>query len=278
MGDDLLFVGEIGINASGNIEDAFKLIDMAKECGCDAVKFQKRDVDTVYTKEFLDSPRESPWGTTQRAQKEGLEFTHTDYVMIDDHCFERDIDWFASAWDTKSQEFLSHFNLKYNKIASAMLTHKDLVKMVADEGKHTFISTGMSNFKQIDDVVGLFRAVGCPFTILHCVSVYPCRDEWCNVRMVQTLKERYDCPVGYSGHELGILPSVLAVSLGASVIERHITSDRSGYGSDQSASLEKEGLSRLIRDCKDVHKMLGDGHKAILPQEDECAAKLRYWA
>ena len=270
-------IAEIGINHNGDIEVARKLIDMAKDCGADAVKFQKRTIDIVYTKELLDEPRQSPWGTTQRAQKEGLEFGKAEYDEIDRYCKEKGISWFASAWDEKSQEFLRTYDLEYNKVASAMLTHKTLVEMIAEEGKHTFISTGMTSFEQIDKVIQIFEQKGCPYTILHCVSIYPCMDEWCNVRMITTLKNRYKCPVGYSGHEHGILPSTIAVALGAVTVERHITLDRSMYGSDQSASLEKRGLELLVRDARDVKRILGTGEKIVIPEEEKIAYKLRYF-
>lgn len=270
-------IAEIGINHNGDIEIAKKLIDMAKECKADAVKFQKRTIDIVYSPEFLASPRKSPWGTTQREQKEGLELGKEEYDEIDAYCKEKGIYWFASAWDEKSQEFLRQYDLPFNKIASAMLTHKNLLEMVAEEGKHTFISTGMSTFEQIDRAIEIFEKKGCPYTLMHCVSVYPCPDEWCNILMVKTLKERYNCPVGYSGHEHGILPSALAVAFGAVAIERHITLDRSMYGSDQAASLEKRGLELLVRDCKDVKRILGTGEKIIIPEEEKVAYKLRYF-
>lgn len=270
-------VAEIGINHNGSLELAKKLIDLAKECGADAVKFQKRTIDIVYSAEVLAQPRESPWGKTQREQKEGLELGKEAYDEIDRYCKEKEIYWFASAWDEKSQEFLRAYNLPFNKIASAMLTHKDLLEMVAEEKKHTFISTGMSRLDQIDRVVKIFEQQGCPFTLMHCVSVYPCPDEWCNLKMLPFLKERYQCPVGYSGHEVGILPSSIAVALGAQAIERHITLDRSMYGSDQSASLEKRGFQLLVRDAKDVVKMLGDGEKMVIPEEEKVANKLRYF-
>jgi len=270
-------IAELGINANGSLKIAIKLIDMAKSCGCDAVKFQKRDIETIYSFELLNQPRKSPWGNTQRDQKLGLEFTGLDYNVIDDYCKNLGIEWFASAWDCKSQEFLRKHDLPHNKIASAMLTNKELVEMVAEERKFTFISTGMSTFEQIDRVVELFEKKDTPFCLLHCVSVYPCPDEWCNLLMIKTLQQRYGHTVGYSGHEMGILPSVLAVSLGAEVIERHVTLDRTMYGSDQSASLEKHGLELLVRDCRDVYKMLGSGAKTIIPEEEEIAYKLRYF-
>lgn len=270
-------ISEVGINHSGSIDTAKKLIDMAFKCGCDAVKFQKRTIDVVYTQEFLDSPRESHWGTTQRHQKEGLEFGEAEYYEIDRYCKELGMPWFASAWDMESQLFLRKYNLKYNKIASAMLTYEPLLDMVASERKHTFISTGMSKFKDIDKAVEIFKSYDTPFTLMHCYSTYPCEDEDCSLLMVQVLGERYKCPVGYSGHEKGILPSVLAVSLGATVIERHITLDRTAYGSDQSASLERRGLELLVRDCRNIWKMFGDGEKKFDDKEKVVAKKLRYF-
>ncbi len=270
-------IGEIGINHNGSVDLARKLIDMAKSCGCDAVKFQKRTLDIVYTQEFLAAPRVSPWGNTQREQKEGLEFGKTEYDEIDAYCKEKGIAWFASAWDLESQKFLQQYDLPYNKAASAMITYVPLLEMVAAEGKHTFISTGMSTYEEIDAAVNIFRQARCPFTLMHCVSLYPCPDELCNVRMVETLRRRYQCPVGYSGHEVGILPSVLAVGFGAGAIERHITLDRAMYGSDQSASLEKRGLEYLVRDCRAVADILGGGEKSLNSSEAEVAKKLRYF-
>lgn len=270
-------IAEVGINHNGDVEIAKKLIDMAKECGADAVKFQKRTIDIVYPKEILDSLRQSPWGTTQREQKEGLEFGKKQYDAINSYCKEKDIYWFVSAWDEKSKEFLRQYDLPFNKIASAMLTHKTLVDMVAEEGKHTFISTGMSNIEQVDRVIDIFQKKGCPYTIMHCVSVYPCPDEWCNLLMIKTLKSRYNCPIGYSGHEAGVTPSIIAAALGAVAIERHITLDRSMYGSDQSASLEKRGLNLVVRDTREARKILGSGEKNIIPEEEKVAYKLRYF-
>jgi len=273
----VFIIGEIGINHNGDLKIAKQLIDMAKECGCDAVKFQKRTVDIVYKKELLDSPRESPWGTTQREQKEGLEFSKEEYDDIDRYCKEKEIHWFASAWDIDSQIFLRQYGGKYNKVASAMLTHIPLLKAIAEEGKHTFISTGMSNYNQIDRALSIFREKGCPFTLLHCVSTYPCPDEDCNVGLIPALKDKYQCPIGYSGHEVGVLPSVVAVAMGAEVVERHITLDRAMYGSDQSASLEKRGLELMVRDCRAVNSVLGSGNKLISEKEKAVAKSLRYF-
>lgn len=277
MKDDSIFIiAEIGINHNGDIEIAKRLIDMAKECGCDAVKFQKRDIDIVYTRELLDSPRESPWGATQRAQKEGLEFGVKEYDIIDKYCKDKGILWLASAWDTKSQEFLKKYNLKYNKVASAMLTHYDLLEVMAKEKKHTFISCGMSDWNMIDKALEIFNQNKCSYTLLHCVSTYPSDDEECNLKAISTLKNKYKCNIGYSGHERGVLPSILAIAAGANVLERHITLDRTMYGSDQAASLEKKGLELLVRDARRVKDILGDGEKIISEKEAPIAKKLRY--
>ena len=273
---DLFIIAEIGINHNGDVGIVKKLIDMAKECGCDAVKFQKRTINTVYNKDLLDSHRESPWGATQRAQKEGLEFGKAEYDIIDKYCKDKGIIWFASAWDEKSQEFLMQYNLPYNKVASAMLTHENLLNVIAKERKHTFISSGMSGVEILDKVVEIFKKHQCPFTLMHCVSTYPSDDEECNISAIKTLQERYGCDVGYSGHERGVLPSILAVVFGARVLERHITLDRTMYGSDQAASLEKRGLELLIRDARRTIDIMGDGEKRITDKEIPIAKKLRY--
>jgi N-acetylneuraminate synthase len=271
------FIAEIGINHNGCLETTKKLIDMAVAAGCDAVKFQKRDIDTVYTQEYLESARQSPWGTTQREQKEGLEFDREEYELIDTYCKEKGILWSASAWDIKSQLFLRAFDLPFNKVASAMLTHEGLLREIASEGRHTFISTGMSTFKDIDMAVSIFEELGCPFTLFHCVSTYPCKDEDCNINMISTLKNRYNCPVGYSGHESGITPSLLSVAVGAQALERHITLDKNMYGSDQSASIESEELNTLVRESRTITNTMGTGQKIFLQHEAPIAKKLRYF-
>lgn len=270
-------IAEIGINHNGDLNIAKELIDMAKKSGCDAVKFQKRTIDLVYTEELLASYRESPWGTTQRAQKEGLEFNKADYDEIDKYCKQQDISWFASAWDIPSQHFLRQYNLKYNKIASAMLTNIDFIKQVAIEKKHTFVSTGMSNYDDIDLAVEIFTKNNCPITLMHTVSTYPSKEEELNLLVIKSLQERYRVPVGYSGHESSVSPSVMAVMLGAVAIERHITLDRAMYGSDQAASLEKEGLDRMVGMIRKIPTVLGDGIKRFESPERAVAKKLRYW-
>lgn len=268
-------IAEIGINHNGNLELVRKLIDLAAESGCDAVKFQKRTVDKVYSKEFLDSPRQSPWGKTQREQKEGLEFGLKEYQKIDCYCKEKGIAWFASAWDVDSQKFLRQFDLKYNKIASAMLVNDELLEEVAYEGRYTFIATGMSTYEEIDYAVEIFRKHGCPFELMHCNSTYPMKDEDANLKVMERLKERYGCKVGYSGHEKGILVSVCAAAMGASSIERHITLDRNMYGSDQKASVEPEELKELVKNIRHVEQIMGTGEKVLSEEELAVRAKLR---
>jgi N-acetylneuraminate synthase len=226
---------------------------------------------------MLDSPRESPWGTTQREQKEGLEFGEDEYDEIDKYCRSVGIDWFASAWDLESQLFLRRYDLKYNKVASAMLLHVPLLEAVAQEGKHTFISTGMSTYDDIDQAIVIFQKHDCEYTLTHCVSTYPCKDEDCNVSAMLALRDRYDCPVGYSGHEVGILATIVSLALGASVVERHITLDRAMYGSDQAASLERSGLEYVVRYSKAIPGIVGDGVKTIINKEKEVAKNLRYF-
>ncbi len=270
-------IAEIGINHNGDLDIAKRLIDEAKAAGCDAVKFQKRTIDIVYTAEVLAQPRQSPWGTTQRAQKEGLEFGAAEYDVIDAYCREVGLDWFASAWDLPSQTFLEKYNLNLNKIASAMLTHMPLVKAVAAEGKLTFVSTGMSTLEHIDRAVDVFKRANCPFVLMHTVSTYPTPPSDLNLLAIMTLRQRYGVPVGYSGHESLVEPSLLAAALGAVVIERHITLDRTMYGSDQAASLEPHEMRLLVARLRDLPSWAGNGEKKLMPGEASVAEKLRYW-
>ncbi len=272
---NVTIIGEIGINHNGDLEIAKKLIDAAVSAGCDAVKFQKRTVDKVYTQEMLDSPRESPWGHTQRAQKEGLEFGRAEYDAIDAYCREKGIAWSASAWDVDSQRFLQKYNLTFNKVASAMLTRDDLLEIIAAEGRLTYISTGMSTMEEIDHAVDIFRGHSCPFALMHCNSTYPMAAEDANLRMITTLKERYRCGVGYSGHETGLLVSLLAVAVGATSLERHITLDRTMYGSDQKASIEPDELRELVAKVRLTEKILGTGVKTLSDAELVVRKKLR---
>ena len=274
---ETFIIAEIGINHNGSLKIAKNLIQMAKSAGCDAVKFQKRDIQTVYTKEELNKPRKSPWGKTQREQKEGLEFSKKEYDEIDQFCKSIKINWFASAWDIKSLEFLDKYNLKYNKIASAMITHLEFLKQAAKRKKYTFISTGMSGYKEIDNAIKIFKENDCPFELMHSVSAYPAPEDQLNLNLIKKMKKKYNCNVGYSGHEPSVSPSLVAVTLGASSLERHITLDRSMYGSDQSASLEDRGLKELVSIIRKVPKVIGDGEKKILDCEIDVAKKLRYW-
>lgn len=272
----LFLIAEIGINHNGDLQIAKKLIDYAYEAQFDAVKFQKRDINIVYTKEFLDTPRESPWGKTQRDQKLGLEFTEEDYVEIDEYCKKKKIEWFASAWDTNSQMFLRKFNLKYNKVASAMLGNFPLLKEIASEKKYTFISTGMSTLEEIDKVVHLFKKYNCPFELMHCNSSYPMKDTEANLNCINSLQEKYNCNVGYSGHENSLIGvSLIAVAMGATSVERHITLDRTMYGSDQAASIEAKNLKNLGTSLRNVALIKGDGKKIITSQESIIRKKLR---
>lgn len=271
----VFFTAEIGINHNGDIEIAKKLIEIASDAGCDAVKFQKRTVEKVYSKDVLDSTRESTWGTTTRDQKLGLEFEKDEYDIIDDFCKTKNILWYASAWDEDSQKFLQNYNLKFNKIASAMLTHKKLLETVANEKKHTFISTGMSTLEEIDCAVEIFKKSGCPFEVMHCVSTYPMEDTDANLNCISTLRDRYSCDVGYSGHEVGLAVSYAAAALGITSLERHITLDRAMYGSDQSASIEPPALRSLVGAVRKIEQAMGDGKKYVLDSEVPIAKKLR---
>ena len=273
----MVFVcAEIGINHNGSIDTAKKLIDMAVRCGCDAVKFQKRTVDKVYTNEVLDSPRESPFGKTTRDQKLGLEFSLKQYSIIDKYCKKQKISWYVSCWDIQSQIDMRKFNTKYNKVASAMLTHKKLLEIIAKEKKYTFISTGMSTMKEISEAVQIFKKNKCPFELMHSHSTYPMPEEEANLNVIPYLKKKFKCNIGYSGHEVGAYDICIpAVVLGATSIERHITLDRTLYGSDQAASLEESGLKRLVRDIKKIDLILGDGKKRVWKTELPAKKKLR---
>jgi N-acetylneuraminate synthase len=272
----IFLIAEIGINHNGDIGIAKQLISAAADAGFDAVKFQKRTIDLVYTPEFLSSPRESPWGNTQRDQKEGLEFGLQEYREIDSFCKASNIAWSASAWDVESQKFLQQFNVSFNKVASPMLGHRPLLNLIAREGKKTYISTGMSTLEEIDSVVDLFRSENCPFELMHCNSTYPMAEENANLLAIPALRERYSCSVGYSGHESSLLKvCITAVALGATSIERHITLDRAMYGSDQAASIEVNSLKNFAESIRKIPKILGDGQKRIGESELGVRKKLR---
>jgi len=272
----LFLIAEIGINHNGDLNIAKKLIYESKEAGFDAVKFQKRDINLVYSKDYLRSFRESPWGTTRRQQKEGLEFNEEQYDEINSYCKKLNIEWFASAWDINSQIFFKKYNFKYNKLASPLLGHKPLIKKIIEEKKKTFISTGMSTMDEIERVVEMFREGQCPFELMHCNSTYPLKEEDANLNCIPILRKKFNCDVGYSGHESSLLKvSLAAVCLGATSVERHITLDRAMYGSDQAASVETSSLKNLADSLKKVNLILGDGKKEIRKSEIPIRKKLR---
>ena len=269
-------IAEIGINHNGDVNIAKELIKNAKSCGFDAVKFQKRTIEIVYDKKTLETPRESPWGTTTREQKVGLEFEKKEFDEINNYCKSLKINWFASAWDIKSLEFLDDYNLSYQKIASAMIVDSEFLKQVAKRNKHTFISTGMSTKENIDNAVSIFRKNNCSFELMHCVSTYPMKVEDANLITIEQLKKEYNCNVGYSGHENGVVVSLAALMLGITSLERHITLDRTMYGTDQAASLELPGMKNL---CVSIDKILLSLGKPsigkIIDDELPIAKKLR---
>ena len=270
----IFIIGEIGINHNGDVNLAKKLIKAAKKAGADAVKFQKRTIELVYTKENLKSLRDSPWGKTVEEQKRGLELNEKEYDEINKLCNDIKITWFASCWDVESLKFLKKYNCVYNKIASPMLTNYELINEVAKEGKHTFISTGMHTIKEIGKAVDIFKKFNCPYELMHAVSVYPMKIEDANLNMIKTLKNIFKCNVGYSGHEVGRAVSVAAAALGISSLERHITLDRTLYGSDQAASLETGGFELTINYVRTVEKAMGKGKKIILEEEKKNRKKL----
>ena len=272
----LFLIAEIGINHNGDLGIAKQLIDAAADAGFDAVKFQKRTIDKVYTQEFLDAPRESPWGSTQRAQKEGLEFSAQDYKEIDRYCKEKGLQWTASAWDVDAQVFLQQFNCSFNKVASPMLGHIPLLKLIASEKKKTFISTGMSTLEELDEVVKIFKDANCPFELMHCNSTYPMKEEDANLLCIPMLKNRYGVNVGYSGHESSLIKvCTTAVTLGATSLERHITLDRAMYGSDQAASIEAHALSDFATSVRVISEIMGTGIKTLSEAELKTREKLR---
>lgn len=273
----IYFIAEVGINHNGNMNIAKSLIDEAKKSDCDAVKFQKRTIEKVYTKALLDEPRESPWGSTQRDQKLGLEFSTDQFIELREYSREKSIDFAASAWDLDSLTFIESLNPDFHKVASAFITNCEFLVAVAKLGRPTIVSTGMCRESDIALAVEIFQDNKCPFMLLHTVSEYPCKESELNLLYIQTLGKKFNINVGYSGHESSVSPSYCAAALGAKVIERHITLDRSMYGSDQSASLEIEGLRRLVAGLRKYPGILGSGEKTYSEKEKLIAKKLRYW-
>ncbi len=266
-------IAEIGINHNGSVELAKKMIDIACTTGCDAVKFQKRTVDVVYTKEELAKERHSVFGETNGDLKRGLEFGYKEYSEIDKYCKEKGILWFASCWDEGSVDFIDQFNPPCYKIASASLTDDNLLKYTKSKGKPILLSTGMSTMEEIRHAVSILGEKD--LIIYHCTSTYPSNADETNLRVIETFKKEFSCPIGYSGHERGVTPSVIAAALGANSVERHITVDRTNWGSDQAASLEIAGLSHMVRDIRQLPSLLGDGKKVVYPSELPIIKKLR---
>ncbi len=282
MGSKKTFlIGEIGINHNGSVENAIKLIDFAKKYDFDAVKFQKRTIDLVFSPEELDKDRETPFGKKNSDLKRGLEFGKKEYDLIDQYCKKIDIIWFASPWDIESYNFLMKYDPKYMKVASCLLTIVPLLKEIASRNSYrTFISTGMSTIQEIDAAVKIFKdSNNDNFELMHCVSTYPCSNDEVNLNIIKTLKERYECNIGYSGHEEGLQISCAAVALGATSVERHITLNRTMFGSDQAASISPEGMRILSRDIRIIDKAMGDTKKTILESEKPIRKKLSnvYW-
>ena len=272
-GRPCFIIAEIGINHNGSVNLAKKMIDIAVTTGCDAVKFQKRTVDIVYTKEELAKERKSVFGNTNGDLKRGLEFGEEEYREIDEYCKKKGIMWFASCWDENSVDFMEKFDIPCYKIASASLTDDNLLKYTRSKGKPIMLSTGMSTMEQIRHAVSILGEEN--LVILHCTSTYPSNSEETNLRVIETFRKEFSCPIGYSGHERGVTPSVLAAALGAAVVERHITTDRTNWGSDQAASLEMAGLYHLVRDIRQTPDLLGDGIKVVYPREIPIIEKLR---
>lgn len=269
----IFIVAEIGINHNGSVDIAKEMIRVAHSKNVDAVKFQKRTIDLVYTREELDKYRESPWGTTTREQKEGLELDKTEYDEIDRYCKSLGIIWYASCWDKNSVDFIEQYNPPCYKISSALLTDHDLLKYCRKKGKPIILSTGMSLMHEIEaavDILGKDNLI-----LLHSTSIYPSKPEELNLRVIQTLINKFNVPVGYSGHEVGVSTTIVAVALGACMIERHITLDRSMYGSDQAASLEPEGLRHVVEYTRSYEKAIGDGVKRLYDGEIANKFKLR---
>ena len=271
-------IAEIGINHNGSVGLAKKLIDLAKKYNFDSVKFQKRDPDICTPEHQKDKTRTTPWGNmTYLEYKKKIEFGEREYKAIDQHCKKVKIDWFTSVWDVNSLKFMKKFNTKYNKVASAMLTNRVLLELIAKEKKLTFISTGMSHIRNINDAVTIFKKNKCDFVLMHCVSNYPCREKDLNLNLIVTLKNKFKCKIGYSGHESSVSPSYVAWFLGADYIERHITLDRTLYGTDQAASLSEEGIRTLTASLSKFPEMMGDGRKKISKEEKKLIPKFVYW-
>lgn len=273
-GNNMEVIAEVGINHNGDLDIARKLIDVAASAGCDYVKFQKRDIDLVYSKEELDKPRESPWGTTTREQKNGIEFDLDEYKEIDKYC-KRKIGWFVSPWDLKSALMYTVIDMPYVKIPSALITDTEYLDVVKVINKSVILSTGMSTLKEVDtaiDILGEDRI----YCIMHCTSTYPTSPDEINIKGIQTLKDLYPwARIGFSNHYPGLMAMFMAATVGAEMLEFHATLDRTMYGSDQAASIEPQGIFKLMEGLKLIERMKGDGIKKVYDSEMPILKKLR---
>ena len=276
--EKVYIIAEIGINHNGDLDIAKKLIDIAKVAGCDAVKFQKRNPDICVPEHQKSVERDTPWGKMSYLEyKYKVEFGKKEYDIIDDYCKKRDISWSASPWDLDSLNFLNQYNIPFIKIPSALLTDIELITASAQTNKKLIISTGMSTMDEIDASVNAIKKANsnCDLSILHCNSSYPAPNEDLNLQCIKTLKEKYKCTVGYSGHEFGLTTTIASVCLGAKIIERHITLDRTMWGTDQMCSVEPQGLIKLVRGVHELSAAMGDGKKVVTETEKPIRDKLR---
>ena len=273
-GNPCYIIGEIGINHNGDVQNALKLIDAAAEARFDAVKFQKRTPRICVPRDQWDIMRDTPWGVMSYIDyREKTELGHDEFKIIDDYCKEKGIAWFASCWDEPSVDFMEDFDIPCHKVASALLTHDALLEKIVSTGRPVMLSTGMSTMEQIRHAIEILDSDG--FLLAHCTSSYPAAYDELNLRMINTLQQEFDCPVGYSGHEPGLSTTLASVVLGATFVERHITLDRAMWGSDHAASVEPQGMVRLSRDIRTVESALGDGIKKVYDSELPIIAKLR---
>ncbi len=271
-------IAEIGINHNGNLSIAKKLIDLAKKTGFDAVKFQKRTPELTTPENKKKVLRDTPWGRiTYLKYKKKIEFNKKEFDEIDKYCKNKNIIWFASPWDMVSNDFLDNYKCKFNKVASPIIKNTKLIKHIASKKKFTFISTGMCEMKDIEKVVKIFKKENCKFCLLHCVSTYPAKEKDLNLKMIETLKKNFKVDIGYSGHEKSVSPSLMAVCMGAKVVERHITLDRTMWGTDQAASLEENGMRALVEYIRKFEIALGDGKKKFLNEEKNKLIENKYW-
>ena len=274
----IFVIAEIGINHNGSLKLAKQLIDLAKKYNFDTVKFQKRDPNICVPEHQKSEIRNTPWGKMPYLEyKQKIEFGEKEFKEIDNYCKKIKINWFCSSWDVNSLKFLKKFNTKYNKVASAMITNHGLLELIAKEKKLTFISTGMSEMKDINNAVKIFKKNKCNFVLMHCVSNYPCAEKDLNLNLIITLKKKFKCNIGYSGHETTVSPSIAAWFLGAEYIERHITLDRTMYGTDQAASLSESGIRELTSMLSKFPIMFGNGKKIVSKEEKKLIPKFRYW-